>query len=256
MWGGGRRLSEVPMRDFNSIVTRIAQVRHHPYFPSPFYPLGLLLSDGSQALPVHGAQRAVYPCTMLNIVLSPCVWECVWGAQALDVMGYLRASAKPLVIFGHSFGSMLAYHVCRRLRDAPYSFTPHYLIVSGGQPLDVSLHIGYICIREKDEASRRPCSKSLEYRATPTLMHDCASLRVGLPWGIPRVRTAESEHVCETGRSIARQACVPVPILCVHVPILCCVQERQSTGVSKFNDDQLIQYLVDMGGETYQYVSI
>jgi surfactin synthase thioesterase subunit len=59
------------------------------------------------------------------------------GLQALDVLGYLRTNAKPLIIFGHSFGSILALHLCRRLRESPYLHTPHYLIVSGGTPVDV-----------------------------------------------------------------------------------------------------------------------
>jgi surfactin synthase thioesterase subunit len=51
----------------------------------------------------------------------------------MDVLGYLRSNAKPLIIMGHSFGSLLGIHVAWALRSA-YSYCPYYLVLTGGVP--------------------------------------------------------------------------------------------------------------------------
>lgn len=55
----------------------------------------------------------------------------VHSCQALDALGYLRSNEKKLIIMGHSFGSLIAYHTTVALRSA-YNFTPWYLILAGG----------------------------------------------------------------------------------------------------------------------------
>lgn len=55
--------------------------------------------------------------------------------QALEALGYLSPPAQPLIIFGHSFGAMLAVHITRLIREQGMPL-PALVFVSGMLPLD------------------------------------------------------------------------------------------------------------------------
>jgi surfactin synthase thioesterase subunit len=46
-------------------------------------------------------------------------------------LGYLRQGGKKLLIFGHSFGSLIGYELACVLRRV-FHYTPHYFVVAAG----------------------------------------------------------------------------------------------------------------------------